>query len=45
MSLTLVFGNNLFAKYILFYKPNVPIAIIEAKDNKHAVMGSIQKAL
>ena len=26
-------GKRKFADYILFYKPNVPIAIIEAKDN------------
>ena len=26
-------GKRKFADYILFYKPNVPIAVIEAKDN------------
>jgi type I restriction enzyme R subunit len=25
------------ADYILYYKPNIPIAIIEAKDNNHSV--------
>ncbi|MCB0453576.1 MAG: DEAD/DEAH box helicase family protein, partial [Aequorivita sp.] len=30
---------------ILFYKPNVPIAIIEAKDNNHSVKSGIQQAL
>lgn len=25
------------ADYVLFYKPNIPIAIIEAKDNNHTV--------
>ncbi len=25
------------ADYVLFYKPNMPIAIIEAKDNKHSI--------
>ncbi len=31
--------------YILFYKPNIPIAIIEAKDNNHSVRAGIQQAL
>jgi type I restriction enzyme R subunit len=22
---------------VLFYKPNIPIAVIEAKDNNHAI--------
>lgn len=38
-------GKRKFADYILFYKPNVPIAIIEAKDNTHSVQGGIQQAL
>lgn len=38
-------GKRKFADYILFYKPNVPIAIIEAKDNKHSVRAGIQQAL
>src|SRR5690554_589367 len=38
-------GKRKFADYILFYKPNVPIAIIEAKDNKYSVKGGIQQAL
>lgn len=38
-------GKRKFADYILFYKPNVPIAIIEAKDNKHSVKSGIQQAL
>ena len=38
-------GKRKFADYILFYKPNVPIAIIEAKDNKHSVKAGIQQAL
>lgn len=28
-------GKRKRADYILYYKPNIPIAIIEAKDNKH----------
>ncbi len=38
-------GKRKFADYILFYKPNVPIAIIEAKDNKHSVKSGMQQAL
>lgn len=38
-------GKRKFADYILFFKPNVPIAIIEAKDNKHSIKGGIQQAL
>ena len=33
------------ADYILYYKPNIPIAIIEAKDNKHSVGAGMQQAL
>ena len=38
-------GKRKFADYILFYKPNIPIAIIEAKDNNHSVKAGIQQAL
>lgn len=33
------------ADYVLFYKPNLPIAIIEAKDNNHALGDGMQQAL
>jgi type I site-specific restriction endonuclease len=33
------------ADYILYYKPNIPIAVIEAKDNKHSVGDGMQQAL
>ncbi len=33
------------ADYILYYKPNIPIAVIEAKDNKHSVGAGMQQAL
>lgn len=33
------------ADYILFYKPNKPIAVIEAKDSNHAMADGIQQAL
>ena len=29
----------------MYYKPNIPIAIIEAKDNKHSAKAGIQQAL
>ena len=38
-------GKRKFADYILFYKPNVPIAVIEAKNNKCSVKSGIQQAL
>lgn len=33
------------ADYLVFYQPNIPIAIIEAKDNKHTIGAGIQQAL
>ena len=33
------------ADYILYYKPNIPIAVIEAKDNNHAIGDGLQQAL
>ncbi|MBN1548512.1 MAG: DEAD/DEAH box helicase family protein [Syntrophaceae bacterium] len=33
------------ADYVLFYKPNIPIAIIEAKDNNHSIGDGMQQAL
>ncbi|MBP8290078.1 MAG: DEAD/DEAH box helicase family protein, partial [Chromatiaceae bacterium] len=33
------------ADYILVYKPNIPLALIEAKDNHHAVGDGMQQAL
>ena len=38
-------GKSKRADYILFYKPNIPIAIVEAKDNKHSVRAGMQQAL
>jgi len=38
-------GKKKRADYILYYKPNIPIAIIEAKDNKHTVGAGMQQAL
>lgn len=38
-------GKRKRADYILYYKTNIPIAIIEAKDNNHSVRAGIQQAL
>ncbi len=38
-------GKAKRADYILYYKPNIPIAIIEAKDNKHTVRDGIQQGI
>jgi type I restriction enzyme R subunit len=38
-------GKQKRADYILYYKSNIPIAIIEAKDNNHSVKAGIQQAL
>lgn len=38
-------GKAKKADYILYYKPNIPIAIIEAKDNNHSIRAGIQQAL
>src|SRR5688500_9360910 len=42
---TVIRGEAKKADYILFYKPNIPIAVIEAKDNNHAVGAGMQQAL
>ncbi len=38
-------GKAQRADYILYYKPNIPIALIEAKDNNNPVGGGIQQAI
>lgn len=38
-------GKRKRADYILDFKPNIPIAVIEAKDNKHSVEAGMQQAL
>lgn len=38
-------GTRKRADYILYFKPDIPIAIIEAKDNNHSVKAGIQQAL
>lgn len=38
-------GERKRADFILYYKPNIPIAVIEAKDNSLAVGAGLQQAL
>jgi type I restriction enzyme, R subunit len=38
-------GKRKFADYILLCKPNIPLAIIEAKDSKHSVGAGMQQGL
>lgn len=38
-------GDKKRADYILYIKSNIPIAIIEAKDNKHSVGAGMQQVL
>ena len=38
-------AKNKRADYVLFYKPNVPIEIIEAKDNNHSMGDGMQQGL
>ena len=38
-------AKNKRADYVLFYKPNIPIAVIEAKDNSHSLGSGMQQAL
>ncbi len=38
-------GEQKRADFILYYKNDLPIAIVEAKDNKHAVGSGIEQAL
>ena len=38
-------GEAKKADYLLFYRPNIPIAVIEAKDNNHSVGAGMQQAL
>ncbi|MCK4447469.1 MAG: type I restriction enzyme HsdR N-terminal domain-containing protein [Candidatus Marinimicrobia bacterium] len=38
-------GKKKRADYILLYKPNLPIAVIEAKDNNHFIGDGMQQAM
>lgn len=38
-------GEQKRADYILYYKSNIPLAVIEAKDNTHSIGAGMQQAL
>lgn len=38
-------GEPKFADYILYHKSNLPLAVIEAKDNNHSIGAGMQQAL
>ena len=38
-------GKGKKADIILYYKPNIPVAVIEAKDNNHSIGSGMQQAL
>jgi len=38
-------GEAKFADYVLYWKPHLPIAVVEAKDNNHGVGDGTQQAL
>ncbi len=38
-------GPTKRADYVLYHKPNIPIAVIEAKDNNHSLGDGMQQAL
>lgn len=38
-------GKKKRADYLLFYKPNFPLAIIEAKNNNHSMGAGLQQAI
>jgi type I restriction enzyme, R subunit len=38
-------GKRKFVDYVLSYRPNVPIAVVEAKDNNHSIGDGMQQGL
>ncbi len=38
-------GEAKFADYLLYFKPNIPLGVIEAKDNNHSIGAGMQQAL
>lgn len=38
-------GEKKRVDYLLFYKPNIPLAVIEAKDNNHTPGAGLQQAI
>jgi len=42
---TAVRGKRKRADYIIYYQPNLPLAAVEAKGNKHSLSAGMQQAL
>ena len=42
---TVTRGKGKKADYLLYYKPGLPLAVVEAKDNRHGVGDGMQQAL
>ena len=42
---TVTRGEKRKVDYLLFYKPNLPIAVVEAKDNNHSVGAGMAQAI
>ena len=38
-------GKGKRADYVLYHKPNLPLAVVEAKDNNHSIGDGMQQAL
>lgn len=38
-------GKQKRADYVLFFKPNIPLAVIEAKDDSHAIGDGLQQGI
>src|SRR3954452_14980141 len=38
-------GKAKRADYVLYYQPNIPLALIEAKDNNHRIGDGMQQGL
>jgi len=38
-------GKQMRADYLLFFQPNLPLAVVEAKDNKHSPGAGMQQAI
>ncbi len=38
-------GKRKFADYVLYHKPNIPLAVVEAKDANHSLGDGMQQAL
>ena len=38
-------GASKYVDFLLYFKPNIPLAVIEAKDNNHTIAAGMQQAL